>query len=92
VTNPVGFVHRRPEHGRHDPGDVETNLADTYTVTAEAPDGWAVVVDASGQVSSGRRPAYKADLSGPDHGRVERATGRSRPDHGVGDGHPTARA
>jgi transglutaminase-like putative cysteine protease/uncharacterized membrane protein len=58
------------------PAAVETNLADTYTVTAEAPRGWAVVVDAAGRVAV--TPA--AGLQGGSYPVRITAVSHSRPD------------
>ena len=40
--------------------DVQTSLADTYTLTANAPPGWTVTIDASGNVTATPAPGLQS--------------------------------
>ena len=53
--------------------NVQTSLADTYNLTANAPTGWTVTIDSSGNVTvDARARAPERHLSDPDHRRSRR--------------------
>ena len=50
----------RPEHAGHVPANVQTSLADTYNLTANAPPGWTVTIDNSGNVTATPAPGLQS--------------------------------
>ena len=44
----------------HLPADVQTSLADTYNLTANAPPGWTVTIDATGNVTATPAPGLQS--------------------------------